>query len=196
MLEFLLPLVDWTKQWLLALHPGSLFLLAFVEAIFFPVPPDLVLIPLARLRPPMAPLFGILATLGSVAGASVGYLIGLRGGRPVLNRFVSADRIGQIEKMFQRYDVWATGMAGFTPLPYKVFALSAGVFYLNFPRFIIASLVSRGARFMLEAILIMHYGEGVEGFLARHFGWFTLAVAGVVIVAFALIQRRKVESGV
>lgn len=196
MLDFLTPLIDWARQWLLALHPGSLFVLAFIEAIFFPIPPDLVLIPLARLRPPMAPLFGILATVGSAAGASVGYLIGRRGGRPVLNRFVSSERIGQIENMFQRYDVWATGLAGFTPLPYKVFALAAGVFYLNFPRFILASLVSRGTRFMLEAILVMYYGEAVEQFLARHFGWFTLVVAVAVILAYAVIQRRKVESGV
>src|SRR5690606_27734878 len=119
------------------LHPASLFWLSFVESIFFPIPPDVVLLPLSALRPDGAPLYGLLATVGSVSGAAIGYAFGLWGGRPLLQRFVSGERIHQVETLFQRYDGWAIGIAGFTPIPYKVFTLAAGVFRLSIPRFLI-----------------------------------------------------------
>src|SRR5690606_16596978 len=120
MLALLEPLLGWFKSWLLALHPASLFFLSFIEAIFFPIPPDVLLLPLSVLRPQMAPLFGVVATAGSVAGAAVGYLLGKWGGRPLLERVASPVRVRQVQDLFHRYDVWAIGIAGFTPIPYKL----------------------------------------------------------------------------
>src|SRR5690554_2085436 len=111
MVESLAPYLEWVKQWLLALHPESLFALSFIEAIFFPIPPDFVLIPLALFNPAAAPLFATLATVGSVLGATVGYAIGRWGGRPVLERFASGPRMEQVEALLQRYDAWAIGIA-------------------------------------------------------------------------------------
>src|SRR5690625_3920488 len=111
--------------------PFNLFWVSFIEAIFFPIPPDVMLIPLVLLRPSEGLLFALMATVGSVLGATVGYGIGLKGGRPVLSRFASRQRINQIESLLGRYDTWATAVAAFTPIPYKVFAIAAGVFSLD-----------------------------------------------------------------
>ena len=85
--------------------------------------------------------FSGIATAGSLLGAMLGYWIGLRGGRPVLNRFFSAKRIHYVEQQYQKRDIWAVTIAAFTPIPYKVFAIGAGAFRLNFRRFMLASLI-------------------------------------------------------
>ena len=162
-----------------------------MEAVFFPIPPDVVLLPLSVLRPELAPLFGVLATAGSVSGAALGYAIGLRGGRPLVHRLFRRERVQQVEDLFHRYDSWAIGIAGFTPVPYKVFALAAGVFGISFYRFIVASVLSRGARFMLEALLVMYFGQPIIGFISRHFGWITMVLFAAVALAYVVIVRRR-----
>src|SRR5690625_2339795 len=123
--------------------------MSFIEAIFLPIPPDVMLIPMVLLEPENALRFALLTTAASVAGASVGYTVGLRGGRPLLQRFAKGPTVKQVESLFQRHEFWAIVIAGFLPLPYKLFALSAGVFNLDLKRFLAASLLGRGARFTL-----------------------------------------------
>ncbi len=177
--------------------PWNLFWVAFVEAVFFPIPPDVVLIPLVLLRPSSGLLFALLATMASVLGAVVGYGIGYKGGRPVLRRFASKQRINQIESLLDRYDAWATAVAAFTPIPYKVFAISAGVFSLNLKRFVMVSLLCRGARFGLIALLLMRFGPDMKDFIEAHFEWLTLGIAGAALLVYAvflLLRWRRVRS--
>jgi len=133
----------------------------------------------------------MVAAVGSVSGAALGYAIGLRGGRPLVHRMFRPERVRLVEDLFHRYDSWAIGIAGFTPVPYKVFAVAAGVFRVSFYRFLVASMLSRGARFMLEAVLVMYYGEPIIGFLSRHFGWITVVLFAVVVLAYVVVTRRR-----
>lgn len=177
--------------------PFNLFWVAFVEAVFFPIPPDVVLIPLVLLHPSGGLFFALLATVASVLGAVVGYGVGYKGGRPVLRRFASKQRIEQIESLLGKYDVWATAVAAFTPIPYKVFAISAGVFSLNLKRFVIISLLCRGARFGLIALLLMRFGPDMKDFIEAHFEWLTVGVTGAAVMVYALfrwLRRRRVRS--
>lgn len=176
--------------------PLHLFGVSFIEAIFFPVPPDVMLIPLVLLRPSEGLFFALLATVGSVLGAAVGYSIGLKGGRPVLRRFASTERINQIESLLGRYDAWATAVAAFTPIPYKVFAIAAGVFSLDLKRFLMISLLSRGARFGLIALLLMRFGPDMKDFIEANFELLTLGIAGIVVllyIALRLLRWRRVR---
>ncbi|HJO06904.1 MAG TPA: VTT domain-containing protein, partial [Chloroflexota bacterium] len=117
----------------------ALFVLAFCESSFFPLPPDPLMILLAVANVPFALGFAAITTAGSLLGAVLGYYIGLKGGRPILNKFFSQDKIMFVERQYQQRDVWAVAIAGFTPIPYKVFAIGAGVFRLDFRRFMLAS---------------------------------------------------------
>lgn len=174
--------------------PVNLVVLSFFEAIFFPVPPDTLLIPLVLMRPAAGLWYAVLASSASVLGAMVGYWIGLKGGKPFLRRFVDDKKFDQVEALFQRYEVWAIAIAGFTPIPYKVFALSAGLFDVRLGRFVLVSIVSRFARFGLEAALLMAYGEAMAEFIQAQFGWLTLVLMVAVVVMYAVYRflvKRK-----
>lgn len=180
-----------------AATPFNLFWVSFIEAIFFPIPPDVVLIPLVLMRPSDGLWFALLATVGSVLGASIAYGIGLKGGRPLLARFASGRKVARIESLLGRYDYWATAVGGFTPIPYKLFALAAGVFSLDFKRFIIVSILSRGLRFSIIALLLARFGPEMKVFIEAHFGWLTLGVMGAAAVGFIVyrvFQWRRVRS--
>ncbi len=167
---------------------------SFIEAIFFPIPPDPLLVGVAILRPGIAIWLGALVALTSVAGAIVGHWIGGRLGRPLLYRWFPEARIRQTEKMFARYGTWATLLAAFTPIPYKVFAITAGVLQLNRRQFIIASLIGRGARYVSIGALVFVFGEEIEAFIADYFGIMTLAggvVLVVAVVVWGLLHRRQ-----
>jgi membrane protein YqaA with SNARE-associated domain len=183
-----------TQTMLAAITPGGLAFLSFIEAIFFPVPPDTLLIPLTLLQPEKGILWAAIATVSSVAGASIGYLLGLRGGRPLLRRFASTSTISRVHNLFSRYDMWAIAIAGFTPIPYKVFAIAAGVFAISFRRFMFASVFSRMARFGLEAVLLMMYGEAVADYMQNKFEYLTLVialVAMIVVLVWLGLRRRR-----
>lgn len=162
----------------------NLAVLSFIESIFFPIPPDTLLMPLVLQQPELAFLAAGVAALASVFGAVVGYVIGLRGGRPLLHRFVAQTRIERVEDWYRRYDMWTIFVAGFTPIPYKVFALSAGVFKLSMFRFVAASMIGRFARFGLVAWLIAAFGAQMVAFVEEYFGQVTLAVAGAAFLVW------------
>ncbi len=134
-----------------------------------------------------------MVALFSVAGALVGHWLGRRFGRPLLYRYVSESKVLATERLFNRYGSWAILVAAFTPLPYKVFAISAGVLDLDRRTFIIASLVGRGARFVTLGVLVYLFGEEIQDFISANFGVITVAVGGAVIaavVALAYAHRR------
>lgn len=175
--------VNWVETVFMPYKELGLFFLAFIESSFFPVPPDVLLVPLALRRPLYAPELALVASVGSVLGGGFGYWLGKKGGRPLLRRFSSEAGIERVAALFHRYSVWAVGIAGFTPIPYKIFTIASGVFLMNFRQFILVSLVSRSARFFLEALLIMHYGEEIVDFLMTRFEAGTIVI---VLLAAAL----------
>ena len=138
-----------TESLLLAVNPASLFVVAFIEAIFFPVPPDTILLPLVLFQPRLALFYAGLATSGSVLGAMIGYALGSFGGKSFLRRWVGEETYGRLQELFSRYQVWAVAIAGFTPIPYKVAAIGAGCFQLDFRLFVLVSIISRGSEVRL-----------------------------------------------
>lgn len=179
-------LQEWLAQFTQVLHPLNLALMAFAEAIFLPIPPDVMLIPMVLLHSDRAVGLALLTAVASVAGAAVGYMIGLRGGRPLLQRFARGPAVGRVEALFQRYEIWAIVIAGFVPLPYKLFSLSAGVFSLNVWRFLGVSFLLRGTRFVTVALVTRRYGPELAEAIIRSSGWYTgafllVAVIGIVV---------------
>lgn len=167
----------------------SLTIVSVIESIFFPIPPDALLIPMTLASPRYGIWYGILTTLASTVGALIGYVIGLKGGRPVLEKFFDRGKISKVEQLFRRYDIWAVVIAGLTPIPFKVFTISAGVFAASRRRFVFACLLGRGSRFITEAALLMLYGDHVVEFLKTYFGLATFAAVGLAALGYAAYRK-------
>ena len=185
--------VDGLVQWLVAwaytpYGEVALFVNAFVESSFFPIPPDILLIALAIFRPRAALWFATACSIGSVLGGVFGYVLGLKGGRPLLRRLVSEHKIQLVDHYYRKYGIWAVGIAGFTPLPYKVFTISAGMFCLDLKGFVVISLISRAARFFLVAGVIYSFGDTVTYYIRNYFDVFSLGVAIVGISGFLVLR--------
>jgi membrane protein YqaA with SNARE-associated domain len=185
---------DWLFGWIdriaLAPHPGAwLFLLAFAESSFFPIPPDVLLITLGVATPEHAIWYGFICSLGSVLGGMAGYAIGLYGGRPLLYKVFSDTKIHAVERLYDRYNAWATGIAGLTPIPYKVFTIAGGAFKINFRVFVLASVASRTLRFMTEGVLLALFGAPIRDFLYTQFNWLSIAFVVLLVGGFWLVHR-------
>jgi len=182
-------LVRWLVAWAYTPYGDvALFVNAFVESSFFPVPPDILLIALAVFRPDAAFWFAAVCSIGSVVGGVFGYVLGLKGGRPLLRRVVSEQKIQLVDYYYRKYGIWAVGIAGFSPLPYKVFTISAGMFCLDLKGFVVVSLVSRAARFFLVAGVIYFLGDTVTYYIRNYFDLFSLGVAIVGISGFLILR--------
>jgi len=187
-------LYDWILHWAETPYgTWALFLLAFAESSFFPIPPDPLLIALAVARPQKALTFALVCSVGSVLGGCVGYLIGWQFMAAIGDRIVAlyglSEKVAYIESMYNQYDAWAVGIAGFTPIPYKVFTIAAGAFKINFPVFVIASVLSRSARFFLVGGLIHFFGETIQAFIEKYFDilavvFAILLVGGIVAIKY------------
>jgi undecaprenyl-diphosphatase len=193
MTELLSRLSDWVEgfaesDWAI----GLLLLVATSESFIFPIPPDPLLIATGLAHPSWAIWLAGLVTVASVAGAVVGHWLGRRLGRPLLYRLVSQPRIERAEQLFRRFGVWAILVAAFTPIPYKVFTILAGVLDLKISHLVIASLVGRGARFLTLGALIFVFGDSIQSFIDDNFEKLAFAaVAGLVaLVAAVLIVDR------
>ena len=193
-----LNLLSGLKDWVLAFADSdwsslALALNSFAESVFFPIPPDALLIGIAIRHSDMAIWLALLATISSVAGAVVGYWLGHKVGRPILNRMISPNQTERARRMFNKYGVWAILLAAFTPIPYKVFTILAGMLKLNLRTFIIASLIGRGARFLILGLLLFFYGDQIANFIDEKFALLTLATAGVItglLILLAVARRR------
>ncbi len=139
-------------------------------------------------KPNLAILYAAIATAASVLGATLDYFIGRIGGRPLAERFVAKRRIETAEDFFQNHGTLTTGIAAFTPLPYPIFALAAGITHLGIWRFVLASLAGRGARFFGMGLAIFFFGPSIQQFLDNYLGWATL-ILGVLLVAIYLASR-------
>lgn len=182
-------LVDKTKEIFLPFGALGLFVVAFIESSFFIVPPDIILIALSLMDPSASLFYAAVTTIGSVSGAVFGYYIGVKGGRPILLKIASDEMVKKVQRLYDEYGSLAIGLAGFTPIPYKVFAISSGVFGFRLPSFIVASVIGRGARFFLEALIIMYYGEEILSFISNYFGPLTLIIGLLTIVVVYLYKK-------
>jgi membrane protein YqaA with SNARE-associated domain len=183
-------LFAWIDSLALMPHPGWwLFLLAFAESSFFPIPPDVLLITLGVAAPERAIWYGLVSTVGSVLGGMFGYGIGLYGGRPLLYRIFKETKIHAVERLYDRYNAWATGIAGLTPIPYKIFTIAGGAFKINFRVFVLASIASRGLRFMAEGVLLYFFGAPIRDFIYTWFNWLSVAFVVLLVGGFWLVHR-------
>jgi membrane protein YqaA with SNARE-associated domain len=179
-------LYDWTLAW--AAHPHALWVLAgvsFLESSVFPIPPDVLLIPMILAAPRRAWMIAGVCTLASVAGALLGYLIGWAAmetiGQPVLAALGKDGYEAAFEANFEEWGAWAVLIAGVTPFPFKVMTIMSGAASLNLWVFVVASLIARGMRFFLVAGLLWQFGQPMRGFIERHLG---LAFTAAVILFF------------
>lgn len=186
------PLYDRVLGW--AAHPKARWYLgglSFAESSFFPVPPDVMLAPMALARPVDAWRLAALTTITSVAGGVLGYFIGYFALDLVEPWIVSAgywDGYLQVQDWFRTWGFWAVLAAGFSPIPYKLFTIAAGALAMFMPAFVLASLVGRGGRFYLVAGLIRWGGAPMEAQLRRHVEFLGWLVVGLLLLAWLLLQ--------
>jgi len=184
---------DWVLGWADSPYGAlALFILAFVEASVFLVPPDVLLIALCVGRPQRSLYFATLCTAGSVLGGISGYVIGYQlfelVGRPIIELYDATDAFQRVGDLYRANLVVALGTAGFTPIPYKVFTIAAGAFSVPFAPFVLVSAVSRGARFFLVAGLIRLWGPGIRRFIERYFNLLTVAFVVLLILGFLVLK--------
>ncbi|MBK1733958.1 hypothetical protein CKO15_01405 [Halorhodospira abdelmalekii] len=175
------PLYRWTIRW--AAHPRAPWVLGGVsvaESSFFPIPPDVLLAPMSLAKPRRALHFALITTLGSVAGGLIGYALGYFALSLVEPWIAAAGYTGHYQTAvtwFQTWGFWIVLVAGFSPIPYKVFTIAAGATGVGLILFIIASLIGRGARFFMVALLVGWGGAQLEPWLLRHverIGWLSV----------------------
>ncbi len=186
-------LYSWVLHWAETPYGSwALFLLALSESSFFPVPPDVLLIALAVSIPKKSFKYALICTAGSLIGGCLGYLIGwqfmITVGEKIIQFYGLTHKMQYIKDLYMQYDAWAIGIAGFTPIPYKVFTISAGAFDINFTVFIIASAISRAARFFLVAWLIYLFGPKIKTFIDKYFNILAITFVVLLVAGFAIIK--------
>jgi len=179
----------------LSARPGAawwLFGIAFAEASVFPVPPDALLIPMALARPERAFRYAAICTAGSVLGGMLGYAIGFyllnRLAAPIIAFYHYSAAFGAFQHKFAQYGVWVILIKGLTPIPYKIVTIAAGAAAFNIWQFIGASIVTRGARFFLLAVLLRKFGPPVRVFIEKRLGLVTSMVAAGIIAGFFILK--------
>ncbi len=179
----------------LAERPGAAWWLlgvAFAEASFFPIPPDALMIPMALAQPRKALQFALVATLGSVLGGALGYYIGYalfdKLAQPLINFYHYHAAFAAFQAKFAQYGVWIVLIKGLTPIPYKIVTIAAGAAEMSFPAFMAASVVTRGARFFLEALLLRKFGDPARVFIEERLGLVTGLVAAGIIGGFLILR--------
>ncbi len=201
-MKLLRKLYDWVLHWAETPYGAvALFILAFAESSFFPIPPDALLIALVLGARTKAFKFATNCTIASVTGALFGYAIGHflwwtpSGEFTGIANFFFAnipsfteEVFYSIKDMYDAYDFWIIFTAGFTPIPYKVITVSSGAFNINIPMFVIASVISRGARFFLVAFLIWKFGPQIKSFIDKYFNILAIAFTVLLIGGFVAIK--------
>ena len=188
-------LYDWTLS-LAERRTASAWLagISFAEASFFPIPPDVLLIPLCLGAVRKALKFALICSIASILGGIAGYCIGAfawDNAQDFFYRYVpgfSPEGYLKVEAWYAEWGWAIVFLAGFSPIPYKIFTIAAGVVEMNFPLFLLASAVSRSARFFLVAILIAKFGEPMKVFIDRHFNKLALLFGLLLLGGFALLR--------
>ena len=193
-MKFLRDLYNWTLEqsskkyasWFLAF-------ISFIESSFFPIPPDIILIPMIIAKRTKAFILAFICTIFSVIGGLFGYFIGFAlfnsVGLILVNFYGMNDYIESLKEYYNNYGVWFVLIAGFTPLPFKIITIASGLFQLNLIVFIVCSLIARGSRFYLIAVLLYIFGETIKKFIEKYFNiltilFFILLIGGVLFLGY------------
>ena len=167
-------------------------MISFAEASFFPIPPDVLLIPMALARPQRAWLLALVCTAASVAGGALGYFIGYALfeilATPLLHAYHYEAAFARFKDSYAEYGLWVILLKGITPIPYKIVTIASGAAGFNFAIFMAASLVTRGARFFLVAGLLRYFGEPIRNFIERRLGWLLLAILIGIVGGFVVLK--------
>ena len=187
----------YNKTMALAGHPQAIYFLAivsFIEASFFPIPPDVMLIPMVLMKPSRAWFFALIATVFSVLGGVFGYMIGAfsyeQFAQPILYTLGKEAEMANFSQKYNEVGLWAVITAGISPIPFKVITIMSGATNLNFVVFVVASLVSRGIRFFIVAGLLNFYGHEIKVFIERYLNWVFLLF--VILLLFGLIGVKLI----
>ena len=189
-------LYDWVLR--IAASPRAvlgLFLLSFAESSCFPIPPDVMLVPMCVADRRRAYRFAAICTLGSVLGGIAGYAIGHFFWEAVGGWFFAhvpgftQSGFDRVSDLYTRWDFWVVFTAGLTPIPYKLITITAGVFEISFPIFVAASVISRGARFFAEAWACHRWGEPAQAFIDRNFNWVATAFVALLLGGFWIVTK-------
>lgn len=188
-------LYDWVLSWAHTPYGGiALFILAFAESSFFPIPPDVLLIALCLGHREKWLRFAAICTAGSVMGALAGYYIGWGLWHVVDQVFFTyvpgftPEAFENVKGLYESYNFWIVFVAAFTPIPYKVITVTAGVFGIHLVPFVIASIIGRAARFFLVAFLLHRYGEPINDFINKRFNLLTIVFTVLLIGGFYVLK--------
>jgi len=184
-------------DWVMKLAEGpralpALAIISFVESSFFPIPPDVLLVPMILAARHRAFVFAFVCTLASVVGGYVGYAIGYYAfealARPILEFYHAMPRYEEFKVFFDKYGAIGIIGKGLTPFPYKIVTIASGAFHFDLTTFGISSFISRSLRFFLEAILLWHYGDPIRDFIERRLALVTTAFLIILVGGFILIS--------
>lgn len=187
-------------DWVLALSrrptaERALGVLSFAESMIFPIPPDVMLVPMCVAEPRKALRFATICSITSVLGGMAGYALGMFFWDALGPWFFAnihgftPERFETIGGWFERWNFWIVFAAGFSPIPYKIFTVSAGVFSITFPMFVLASAISRSARFFLVAALLRKYGPDAQAMIEKHFNLFAIAFVVLLFAGFWVVTQ-------
>ena len=186
-------LLDWV--WRMAETEGAmkvLFLVSLTESVFFPVPPDLLLIPMALAQQKKAFRIAGVCLAASVIGGAIGYFIGAffmdTIGMSIVNFYGLTDQYVVVQEWYEKYNAWVVAVAGLTPIPYKLCTPTAGTFHVNFYVFFIMSFLSRGVRFFVVAGLIYLFGHKIRYFLEKRLDLIFVLCMVLVVIGFIMIN--------
>lgn len=194
-------LYDWMLSWGNSRWGAlALFLFALAESSFFLIPPDVLLIALCLGVTSRSFRYGAICLSGSIVGAMIGYAIGFFCWQNTAGEYTalanwffahvfSLESFLSVGGLYDKYNFWIVFTAGFTPLPYKIFTITGGLFHINFAMFIFASIISRGLRFMLIAALIWKFGAPIKSFIDKYFNLLAIAFTVLLIGSFFLVGK-------
>lgn len=192
-MKFFSAIYEWTLKW--AEHkfaPRMLALLTFSESIFFPIPPDVLLAPMVLAKPEKAWRFASITTVSSILGGTIGYLLGYLMFdpwiQPLITEFGYQHRFDTAMNWFSEWGVWVVFIAGFSPIPYKLFTVSAGFLQMAFLPFLLASAIGRGLRFFLVAGLIQWGGSAMEKSLRKWIDVLGWGLVSLIIIAYFILR--------
>jgi len=187
-------LYDWTLSLAESRHaPLALGLVAFAESSFFPIPPDALLVPMSVAKPRQAWVFALICTIGSVLGAMLGYAIGAllyeTVGQWLIHLYGYGSRVEELRALYGQWGWAVILIKGLTPIPFKIVTITSGLLGYNIPLFVVLCLLTRGARFFIEALLLTFYGEPIKRILDQYFGLFLILLLVAVVGGFWIATR-------
>lgn len=172
--------------------PVWLAVVAFAESSFFPIPPDVLMVPMALARPERAYRLALVCTVASVVGGMLGYLIGYglyeAVALPLIHLYHMEARADALVLQFQQYGLWVILLKGLTPIPYKIVTIASGMARFDFGLFVAASIITRGARFFILAALLRHFGDSARHFIENRLTLVTTVMLATIVLGFVAIR--------